>query len=47
MHLEKNGQGDLNTLTSEFGEMLPKTGVHHLPDFKVLAFLKILADHMK
>jgi len=37
----------MRTLASEFGEMLPKTGVYSLPDFKILAFLKILADYSK
>ena len=27
--------------------MLPKTGVYSLPDFKVVAFLKILEDYGK
>jgi hypothetical protein len=27
--------------------MLPKTGIYNLPDFKVVAFLKILEDYSK
>jgi len=29
------GQGDSETLGAEYGEMIPKTGIYQLPDFKV------------
>jgi hypothetical protein len=34
-------------LQLEYGEMLPKTGIYSLPDFKVTAFLRILTDYHK
>lgn len=39
------GVGDNMTLAEEYGEMLPKTGIYSLPDFKVAAFLRILTDY--
>jgi hypothetical protein len=35
------------SLQQEYGEMLPKTGIYSLPDFKVIAFLRILTDYHK
>jgi len=37
-HLRLAGEGDEHSLGAEFGEMLPKTGIYCLPDFKLLAF---------
>ena len=34
-------------LSIEYGEMLPKTGIYSLPDYKVTAFLRILTDYHK
>lgn len=31
----------------EYGEMLPKEGVKSLPDYKVMAFLRVLQDYRK
>lgn len=31
----------------EYGEMLPKEGVKSLPDYKVMAFLRVLTDYRK
>ena len=45
--LSRVGQGDANTLAQEYGEMLPKTGVYSLPDFKVISFLRVLTDYHK
>jgi hypothetical protein len=32
------------SLAQEYGEMLPKTGIYYLPDFKVTGFLRMLED---
>lgn len=39
--------GDPRGLAIEYGEMLPKEGVKSLPDYKVLAFLRVLTDYGK
>jgi len=44
-HLRKTDQGDAVGLAEEYGEMLPKTGIYALPDFKITGFLKILNDY--
>ena len=31
----------------EYGEMLPKTGIYSLPDFKVTLFLRVLTEYHK
>ena len=44
-HLSKADQADALNLAEEYGEMLPKTGIYFLPDFKITGFLKILNDY--
>lgn len=45
-HLKNNEvAGDPFSLIVEFGEMLPKEGVKSLPDYKVMAFLRLLTDY--
>jgi len=44
-HLKQAGHGDAVSLAIEYGEMLPKTGIYSLPDFKVILFLKVLTDY--
>lgn len=44
LHLKETGQGDSVSLGREYGEMLPKTGVYFLPDFKVTGFIALLDD---
>jgi hypothetical protein len=45
-HLKNNeAAGDPFGLAIEFGEMLPKEGVKSLPDYKVMAFLRLLSDY--
>jgi len=39
--------GDPVNLLIEYGEMLPKEGVKSLPDYKVMAFLRVLTDYRK
>jgi len=43
--LKQAGLGDSMSLAMEYGEMLPKTGIYSLPDFKVTLFLKVLTDY--
>lgn len=45
LHLKAAGEGNNRSLAEEYGEMLPKTGIYSLPDFKVAAFLRILTDY--
>ena len=46
MHLKKAGVvTNQDELSIEYGEMLPKTGIYSLPDYKVTAFLRILTDY--
>ena len=47
MHLVQAGEGDSLSIMQEYGEMLPKTGIYFLPDFKVTAFLRMLDDYHK
>lgn len=47
MLLLQAGEGDQMSLLKEYGEMLPKTGIYSLPDFKVTAFLRMLDDYHK
>ena len=47
MLLVQAGEGDQFSLLREYGEMLPKTGIYSLPDFKVTAFLRMLDDYHK
>lgn len=42
MHLKETGQADALSLGRQYGEMLPKTGVYFLPDFKVTGFIELL-----
>jgi hypothetical protein len=45
VHLSSHeAAGDPLGLHIEYGEMLPKVGVKSLPDYKVLAFLRVLSD---
>ena len=37
--------GNPRSLAIEYGEMLPKEGVKSLPDYKVIAFLRVLQDY--
>lgn len=47
-HLKNNEvAGNPFNLTIEFGEMLPKEGVKSLPDYKVMAFLRLLTDYQQ
>lgn len=47
-HLNQDeSTGDPYNILIEFGEMLPKEGVKSLPDFKVMAFLRVLTDYRK
>ena len=46
-HLQGMGENDAVSLAFEYGEMLPKTGIYALPDFKVMLFLKVLTDYHK
>ena len=48
MHLREAGH-DVNatSLMRDYGNMLPKSGIYSLPDFKVTAFLKVLSDYHK
>lgn len=39
--------GDPFNILLEYGEMLPKEGVKSLPDYKVMAFLRVLTDYRK
>lgn len=39
--------GDPLNILIEYGEMLPKEGVKSLPDYKVMAFLRVLTDYRK
>ena len=39
--------GDPFSMMIEYGEMLPKEGVKSLPDYKVMAFLRVLTDYGK
>ena len=48
MHLREAGLADDSfSLQQEYGEMLPKTGVYSLPNFMVIAFMRILTDYHK
>ena len=48
LHLKKAGQvSTQDELQIEYGEMIPKTGIYSLPDYKVTAFLRILTDYHK
>jgi len=43
--LREAGLGDSLTLAMAYGEMLPKTGIYSLPDFKITSFLRMLTDY--
>lgn len=47
LHLRSTGQGDSLSLGQEYGEMLPKTGIYYLPDFRVTGFLRLIEDLTK
>lgn len=44
MRLRLAGLGNGKSLGFEYGELLPKTGVYLLPDFKVVSFLRMLDE---
>lgn len=48
IHLKEAGLvSTQDELSKEYGEMIPKTGIYSLPDYKVTAFLRILTDYHK
>jgi hypothetical protein len=48
MHLRESGHDVTYTsLMKDYGNMLPKSGIYSLPDFKVTAFMRILTDYHK
>jgi hypothetical protein len=47
-HLKEAGLvSTQDELSQEYGEMLPKTGIYSLPDYKTTAFLRTLTDYHK